>query len=54
MTSILGPFFHISAWPDNTIFKSEPDVGWERVIVYLLVFFFLLVFVLFICCLFVC
>ncbi|KAI5591797.1 hypothetical protein BDE02_04G107800 [Populus trichocarpa] len=27
MTSILGPFFHISAWPDNTIFKSEPDVG---------------------------
>ncbi|XP_011010651.1 PREDICTED: probable ubiquitin conjugation factor E4 [Populus euphratica] len=27
MTSILGPFFHISASPDNTIFKSEPDVG---------------------------
>ncbi|KAG6779313.1 hypothetical protein POTOM_015686 [Populus tomentosa] len=27
MTSILGPFFHVSAWPDNTIFKSEPDVG---------------------------
>lgn len=27
MTSILGPFFHISALPDHTIFKSEPDVG---------------------------
>ncbi|KAF6171741.1 hypothetical protein GIB67_007262 [Kingdonia uniflora] len=27
MTSILGPFFHISAIPDHTIFKSEPDVG---------------------------
>ncbi|KAJ6371279.1 hypothetical protein OIU77_001728 [Salix suchowensis] len=27
MTSILGPFFHVSALPDNTIFKSEPDVG---------------------------
>lgn len=27
MTSILGPFFHISALPDNTIFKSQPEVG---------------------------
>ncbi|XP_077211467.1 putative ubiquitin conjugation factor E4 [Tasmannia lanceolata] len=27
MTSILGPFFHISALPDQSIFKSEPDVG---------------------------
>ncbi|CAM8986271.1 unnamed protein product [Rhodiola kirilowii] len=27
MTSILGPFFHISALPDPTIFKSLPDVG---------------------------
>ncbi|KAF2299389.1 hypothetical protein GH714_031802 [Hevea brasiliensis] len=27
MTSILGPFFHVSALPDHTIFKSEPDVG---------------------------
>ncbi|KAM3363778.1 putative ubiquitin conjugation factor E4 [Capsicum galapagoense] len=27
MTSILGPFFHVSALPDNTIFKSDPDVG---------------------------
>uniref|UniRef100_A0A7N1A9U6 RING-type E3 ubiquitin transferase n=2 Tax=Kalanchoe fedtschenkoi TaxID=63787 RepID=A0A7N1A9U6_KALFE len=27
MTSILGPFFHISALPDPTIFKSQPDVG---------------------------
>ncbi|CAN4079426.1 unnamed protein product [Withania somnifera] len=27
MTSILGPFFHVSALPDNTIFKSQPDVG---------------------------
>lgn len=27
MTSILGPFFHVSALPDNTLFKSEPDVG---------------------------
>lgn len=27
MTSILGPFFHVSALPDHGIFKSEPDVG---------------------------
>ncbi|CAH9092541.1 unnamed protein product [Cuscuta epithymum] len=27
MTSILGPFFHVSAMPDNTLFKSLPDVG---------------------------
>ncbi|XP_031108301.1 probable ubiquitin conjugation factor E4 [Ipomoea triloba] len=27
MTSILGPFFHVSAIPDNTLFKSQPDVG---------------------------
>lgn len=27
MTSILGPFFHVSALPDHEIFKSEPDVG---------------------------
>ncbi|KAJ4826306.1 E3 ubiquitin-protein ligase pub1 [Turnera subulata] len=27
MTSILGPFFHVSALPDRTIFRSEPDVG---------------------------
>ncbi|XP_055805669.1 probable ubiquitin conjugation factor E4 [Solanum dulcamara] len=27
MTSILGPFFHVSALPDHTIFKSQPDVG---------------------------
>ncbi|CAH9090875.1 unnamed protein product [Cuscuta europaea] len=27
MTSILGPFFHVSAMPDNTLFKSQPDVG---------------------------
>lgn len=27
MTSILGPFFHVSALPDNTIFKNQPDVG---------------------------
>ncbi|KAI4352517.1 hypothetical protein L6164_006760 [Bauhinia variegata] len=27
MTSILGPFFHISALPDPTFFKSQPDVG---------------------------
>lgn len=27
MTSILGPFFHVSALPDHVIFKSEPDVG---------------------------
>ncbi|XP_073149096.1 probable ubiquitin conjugation factor E4 [Henckelia pumila] len=27
MTSILGPFFHVSALPDHAIFKSEPDVG---------------------------
>lgn len=27
MTSILGPFFHVSALPDQTIFKSQPDVG---------------------------
>ncbi|KAM7257004.1 hypothetical protein ACFE04_012745 [Oxalis oulophora] len=27
MTSILGPFFHVSALLDHTIFKSQPDVG---------------------------
>lgn len=27
MTSILGPFFHVSALPDDPIFKSQPDVG---------------------------
>lgn len=27
VTSILGPFFHISALPDQTIFRSQPDVG---------------------------
>ncbi|KAL2552266.1 putative ubiquitin conjugation factor E4 [Forsythia ovata] len=27
MTSILGPFFHVSALPDHALFKSEPDVG---------------------------
>ncbi|KAJ0100383.1 hypothetical protein Patl1_21822 [Pistacia atlantica] len=27
MTSILGPFFHVSALPDPTFFKSQPDVG---------------------------
>ncbi|XP_051121088.1 probable ubiquitin conjugation factor E4 [Andrographis paniculata] len=27
MTSILGPFFHVSALPDHVIFKSEPDIG---------------------------
>ncbi|KAL0332116.1 UNVERIFIED_CONTAM: putative ubiquitin conjugation factor E4 [Sesamum calycinum] len=27
MTSILGPFFHVSALPDHAIFKSEPDIG---------------------------
>ncbi|KAE8694471.1 putative ubiquitin conjugation factor E4 [Hibiscus syriacus] len=27
MTSILGPFFHVSALPDHTIFKSQPDAG---------------------------
>lgn len=27
MTSILGPFFHVSALPDHSIFKSQPDVG---------------------------
>ncbi|XP_049343169.1 probable ubiquitin conjugation factor E4 [Solanum verrucosum] len=27
MTSILGPFFHVSALPDHTIFQSQPDVG---------------------------
>ncbi|KAG9144496.1 hypothetical protein Leryth_025015 [Lithospermum erythrorhizon] len=27
MTSILGPFFHVSALPDHTMFKSQPDVG---------------------------
>ncbi|GAU49639.1 hypothetical protein TSUD_284880 [Trifolium subterraneum] len=27
MTSILGPFFHISALPDQTFFKSNPDIG---------------------------
>uniref|UniRef100_A0A1D1Y3H5 Putative ubiquitin conjugation factor E4 n=1 Tax=Anthurium amnicola TaxID=1678845 RepID=A0A1D1Y3H5_9ARAE len=26
-TSIIGPFFHVSALPDHIIFKSEPDVG---------------------------
>ncbi|XP_023530220.1 probable ubiquitin conjugation factor E4 [Cucurbita pepo subsp. pepo] len=26
-TSILGPFFHVSALPDHAIFKSQPDVG---------------------------
>ncbi|GAB2287734.1 E3 ubiquitin-protein ligase pub1 [Dionaea muscipula] len=29
MTSILGPFFHVSALPDHTLFKSQPDVGQE-------------------------
>jgi len=28
MTSILGPFFHISALPDQAFFKGQPDVGW--------------------------
>lgn len=27
MTSILGPFFHVSALPDENVFKSHPDVG---------------------------
>lgn len=27
MTTILGPFFHVSALPDHAIFKSEPDIG---------------------------
>ncbi|EFH49981.1 U-box domain-containing protein [Arabidopsis lyrata subsp. lyrata] len=27
LTSILGPFFHISSLPDNKLFKSHPDVG---------------------------
>lgn len=27
MTSILGPFFHISALPDQAFFKSQPDIG---------------------------
>ncbi|XP_042019614.1 probable ubiquitin conjugation factor E4 [Salvia splendens] len=27
MTSILGPFFHVSALPDHAIFKSDPDIG---------------------------
>lgn len=27
MTSILGPFFHVSALPDHDIFKSDPDIG---------------------------
>ncbi|EPS64850.1 hypothetical protein M569_09926 [Genlisea aurea] len=27
MTSILGPFFHVSALPDHEIFRSQPDVG---------------------------
>ncbi|GAB4827333.1 E3 ubiquitin-protein ligase pub1 [Ancistrocladus abbreviatus] len=27
MTSILGPFFHVSALRDHTLFKSQPDVG---------------------------
>lgn len=27
MTSILGPFFHVSALPDQNFFKSSPDIG---------------------------
>lgn len=27
MTSVLGPFFHVSALPDRGIFQSQPDVG---------------------------
>ncbi|PON40797.1 Ubiquitin conjugation factor E4, core [Parasponia andersonii] len=27
VTSVLGPFFHVSALPDHTIYKSQPDVG---------------------------
>ncbi|KAK1421953.1 hypothetical protein QVD17_24734 [Tagetes erecta] len=27
MTSILGPFFHVSALPDHSMFKGQPDVG---------------------------
>lgn len=27
MTSILGPFFHVSALPDHNIFKGQPDIG---------------------------
>ncbi|OMO87719.1 Ubiquitin conjugation factor E4, core, partial [Corchorus capsularis] len=27
MTSILGPFFHVSALPDHSLFRSHPDVG---------------------------
>ncbi|KAJ0457434.1 putative U box domain, Zinc finger, RING/FYVE/PHD-type, ubiquitin conjugation factor E4, core [Helianthus annuus] len=27
MTSILGPFFHVSALPDQSVFKGQPDVG---------------------------
>ncbi|KAL8199422.1 hypothetical protein R6Q57_012990 [Mikania cordata] len=27
MTSILGPFFHVSALPDQSIFKGQPDIG---------------------------
>ncbi|GMH15690.1 hypothetical protein Nepgr_017531 [Nepenthes gracilis] len=27
MTSILGPFFHVSALPDHSLFKSQPEVG---------------------------
>ncbi|KAK4601740.1 hypothetical protein RGQ29_011038 [Quercus rubra] len=27
MTSILGPFFHVSALLDHSIFKTQPDVG---------------------------
>lgn len=27
MTSILGPFFHVSALPDHPLFQSHPDVG---------------------------
>ncbi|KAL6324882.1 hypothetical protein AAG906_019790 [Vitis piasezkii] len=27
MTSILGPFFHVSALPDRGIFQGQPDVG---------------------------
>lgn len=27
VTSVLGPFFHVSALPDHTIYNSQPDVG---------------------------
>ncbi|KAB1211486.1 putative ubiquitin conjugation factor E4 [Morella rubra] len=33
MTSILGPFFHVSALPDHPIFKSQPDVGFGLLLV---------------------